>query len=236
MILGPDRTRLSKRHGATSIHEFKVKGYLPEAVINFLSLLSWSSETGDEILSKERLIKEFDFSRMSKSPAIFDMTKLNWMNGCYIRNLDINKLVDLAIPYLKERNIDTEDREKISKILSLIQDSIEYLEQIPEKVETFFQEVIRPSDGQAIALASSDSSQKVYWAFLRYLKNFDHLDAETFRKIMKLVQKETGIMGKDLWMPIRVALTGRIHGPELPKIAEILGKEKCEQFVRSLTD
>lgn len=236
MILGPDRTRLSKRHGATSIHEFKVKGYLPEALINYLSLLSWSSGTGDEILPKERLIEEFDFSRMSKSPAIFDMTKLNWMNGYYIRNLEINKLEDLAIPYLKERNFDTEDREKISKILSLIQESIEYLAQIPEKVEPFFQEVIHPSDGQAIALASRDSSQKIYWAFLRYLLNFDRLDAETFCKIMKLVQKETGIMGKDLWMPIRVALTGTVHGSELPKIAEILGKQKCEKFIKNVTD
>lgn len=236
MILGPDRARFSKRHGATSIHEFQVKGYLPEALINFLSLLSWSSETGDEILPNARLIQEFNFSRMSNSPAIFDITKLDWMNGYYIRNTEINRLVDLAMPYLKGKDVDSENREKITKIISLIRDGVEYLQQIPEKVEPFLQEMVQPTDGQAIALASKESSQKIYWAFVRHLQNFDDIDVETFRKIMKIVQQETGIMGKDLWMPIRVALTGRIHGPELPKIAEILGKEKCEKFVRNLTD
>lgn len=234
MIFGPDRTRLSKRHGATSIHEFKAKGYLPEALINFLSLLSWSSESGDEILSIERLIAEFDFRRMSNSPAIFDTNKLNWMNGHYIRSMGINRLVELAVPFLKAGNIEANDREKLIKIISLIRNGIEYLGQIPEAAAPYFQESVRPADGEAIRLSSKDSSQKVYWAFLRYLQNYDHIDEETFRKIMKQVQKETGVMGKDLWLPIRVALTGELHGPELPKIAEILGKDKCEKFVKNL--
>lgn len=236
MILGPDQTRLSKRHGATSIHEFQAKGYLPEALINFLSLLSWSSETGDEILSIERLIKEFDFERMSKSPAVFDLTKLNWMNGYYIRTMEINKLVDLAEPFLKASNFDTENQEKLTKVVSLIRDGVEYLSQIPEAAEPFFQEMVYPTDGQAIALSSKDSSQKIYWAFLRNLENYNHIDSEIFRMIMKQVQEETGVMGKNLWMPIRVALTGKVHGPELPKVAEILGKEKCERFVKHLLD
>lgn len=236
MILGPDRTRLSKRHGATSVREFRKKGYLPEALINFLSLLSWSSETGEEILSKEQIIKEFDFNRMSHSPAIFDVTKLNWMNGYYIRAVDLEMLFELARPYLEERKIDLSDKNKLLKILRLIRDGIDNLSQIPDLVEPFFEDIVRPADGQAIAVASKDSSQKVYWAFLRYLHNYDHLDADIFRKIMKQVQKETGVMGKDLWMPIRVALTGRLHGPDLSAIAEILGKEKCDKLVRNLTD
>ena len=236
MILGPDRTRLSKRHGATSVGEFKAKGYLPEALINFLSLLSWSSKSEEEFLPIERLVSEFDFSRMSKSPAIFDTIKLNWMNGNYIRGLELDKLIDFAIPFLESAGIDPSDRGKLENIFSLVKDNVEYLERIPELVKPFYQDSIQLTDGQAIALYSKDISQKIYWAFLRYLQNYDHLDAGKFIAIMKQVQKETGIMGKDLWAPIRVALTGQIHGPELPKTAEILGKETCERFVRGLVD
>ncbi len=236
MILGPDRTRLSKRHGATSIDEFKSNGYLPNALINFLSLLSWSSESGDEILSIERLIQEFAFSRMSRSPAIFDIEKLNWMNGCYIRETEVEKLVEYAVPVLNKNNFDTDDRSKVENIMLLIRDSIERLSQIPDKARPFYQDAVQLADGQAIALSSKDSSQKIYWAFLRYLHNYDEINLDTFRTIMKLVQIETGIMGKDLWMPIRVALTGQLHGPDLPKAAVILGKDKCEQFIKSLID
>ncbi len=236
MILGPDRTRLSKRHGAASVGEFKEKGYLPEALVNFLSLLSWSSQSEEELLSIERLISEFDFSRMSKSPAIFDTVKLNWMNSHYIRDLEIAALIDLATPFLESAGIDPSDRDKLENVLSLIKDSIEYFSQIPELVKPFYQDNIQFTDGQAIALYSKDISQKIYWAFLRYLQNYDHLDAGAFIAIMKQVQKETGIMGKNLWAPIRVALTGQLHGPELPKTAEILGKEKCEEFIKGLVD
>ena len=111
-----------------------------------------------------------------------------------------------------------------------------FRKKIPELAKPFYQDSIQFTNGQAIALYSKDTSQKIYWAFLRYLQNYDHLDAGAFIVIMKQVQKETGVMGKDLWAPIRVALTGQMHGPELPKIAEILGKEKCERFVRSLVD
>ncbi|MFQ5709084.1 MAG: glutamate--tRNA ligase [bacterium] len=236
MILGPDRTRLSKRHGATSIDEFRTQGYLPQALVNFLSLLSWSSESGEEILSVEQLIREIDLKRISKSPAIFDVVKLNWMNGLYIRALPADELVELAIPFLKHSKADLSDRKGLTSAISLVKDSLEYLSQIPELVEPFYRERVYPSDGQAIAWSSKDSSQKVYWAFLRNLKNYNYMDAEIFRDIMKQVQQETGLMGKELWVPVRVALTGKIHGPDLPRVAEILGKEKCERFVQNLTD
>ncbi|MCD4665915.1 MAG: glutamate--tRNA ligase, partial [Bacteroidales bacterium] len=129
MILGADRARLSKRHGATSLDQFRNRGYLPEAIINFLSLLSWSSESGDEILSIERLIEEFDFNRISKSAAVFDVEKLNWMNGHYIRHADLDRIVKLAIPYLKQENYPVDDLEKIKKIISAVREKIDYLEQ-----------------------------------------------------------------------------------------------------------
>ncbi len=236
MILGPDRARLSKRHGATSVAEFRERGYLPEALVNFLSLLSWSSESGDEILPVERLIAEFSFERVNKSPAIFDITKFNWMNGHYIRNLELADLLQLAEPYLREAGIDVGDRARLTEILRLVRDAVDSLAELPEQVRPFYRDEVVLTDGEAIAVASRDASQKIYWAFLRYLQNYDTLEADTFRTIMKQVQKETGIMGKELWVPIRVALTGKLHGPDLPAVAAILGRERCEQFVKNLTD
>ncbi|MFQ5675450.1 MAG: glutamate--tRNA ligase [bacterium] len=234
MILGPDRTRLAKRHGATSIQEFREKGYLPEALVNFLSLLSWSSESGDELLSFRRLVDEFDFNRMSKSPAIFDGVKLDWMNGQYIRDLETDRLLEVAKLFLHQAGTDVSDQDKLQNVLSLIKGSLERIDQVVELARPFFEDGIDLSDGQAIALCSKDSSQKIYWAFLRYLDQYGSLTADIFRAIMKQVQKDTGIMGKDLWMPIRVALTGQLHGPELAKVAEIMGKRKCERFIRKL--
>ncbi len=233
MILGSDRTRLSKRHGAISIDYYRYRGYLPEAIINFLSLLSWSSVSGNEILSIEQLIEEFDFKRISKAAAIFDVEKLNWMNGNYIRQYDLGRLTQLAIPYLKQAHYPVGDFESTKKIISLLQNYLDYLDQVIEQAEIFYQNNVSIVDPEGRMIVRKDSSRRIFWSFLRELDTIEKLDVNLFRKIMKTVQKETGIMGKDLWIPIRVALTGKLHGPELPHIAEILGREKCKKFIKS---
>ena len=233
MILGPDKTRLSKRHGANSIEYYRYRGYLPEVIINFLSLLSWSSVSGEEILSIEQLIEQFDFKRISKAAAIFDIEKLNWMNGYYIRQTDLDRLTHLASPYLRQANYPIGNFETTRRIISLLQNYLDHMDQVIEQARIFYQNSVIINDPQARIIIRKDSSRRIFWSFLRELDTIDELDANIFRKIMKTVQKETGVMGKELWMPIRVALTGKLHGPELPHIAEILGKEKCEKFVKS---
>jgi len=232
MILGGDRTRLSKRHGATSLDQYRYRGYLPEVLINFLSLLSWSSESGDEILSVERLIDEFDFSRISKSAAVFDTEKLNWMNGHYIRQTNPDRITHLAIPYFQQSNYPVDDPEKIKKIILILQEKIEFLEQLPAHAAIFFRDKVTVEDAETKSLIRQDSAQKIFWSFLREIGAIENIDRDIFRRIMKTVQNETGIMGKNLWMPIRIALTGEMHGPNLPVVAEILGREKCEQFIK----
>lgn len=233
MILGPDRTRLSKRHGATSIDYYRYRGYLPEVIINFLSLLSWSSISGEEILSIEQLIKEFDFKRISKAAAVFDIEKLNWMNGYYIRQLNVERLTEYAIPYLKQANYSIGDFDHTKKIMALLQNYLDYMDQVVEQAAIFYQHQLSIDDPEARMMIRKDSARKIFWSFLRELDTIEALDANIFRKMMKTVQNETGIMGKDLWVPIRIALTGKIHGPELPHIAEILGREKCRQFIKN---
>jgi glutamyl-tRNA synthetase len=236
MILGPDRERLSKRHGATSVADYAQKGYLPEALVNFLSLLSWSSESGEEILSRERLIKEFNFNRLSPSAAVFDVVKLNWMNGVYIRNMNLHELTNACLPYLQKAGYRLPDHETLQKMIRLVRDGLEHLSQIAEKLEFFFVDEVRITDGAAIGMVQTEAAEKVYWSFLRQLDKYDALTAEAFRELMKVVNKETGVMGRDLWMPIRIALTGQLHGPDLATVVEIFGKEKCREFVQKLVD
>ncbi len=234
MILGADRTRLSKRHGATSLDQYRNKGYLPEALVNFLSLLSWSSESGDEILSIKRLIDEIDLNRISKSAAIFDVEKLNWMNGTYIRQTEPERLTELSIPFLKQNGYPVYDKEKTKNIISILQEKVEYLEQLPEHAAIFFRDKVQIENSEAKAMVRQDSTQKVFWSFLRELEAIEEIDRDIFRRIMKTVQNETGIMGKNLWMPVRIALTGDLHGPDLPMVAEILGRAKCEKFIKQV--
>jgi nondiscriminating glutamyl-tRNA synthetase len=232
MILGPDRQRLSKRHGATSVDAYANQGYLPAALINYLSLLSWSSESGEEILSIERLIKEFDLSRVSHAAAVFDVAKLNWMNGVYIRNLPMEELVDAVAPYLQQAGYELPDRPLLTTMVALVKDGLEFLEQSADKLKLFFVSEPEVTDAEAREVVQRESAQKVFWSFLRGLNEFDKVTVANFRALMKKVQSETGLMGKDLWMPIRVALTGQIHGPELPMVAEIFGKEKCRTLIQ----
>jgi glutamyl-tRNA synthetase len=233
MILGPDRTRLSKRHGATSLDYFIEKGYLPEAIINYLSLLSWSSETGEEILSIERLIEEFDLDRVGRSPAVFDLVKLTWLNGQYVRKLDVDRLTELVLPYLRQApNLEVpEDDQVIRRVVEAVKDKLNILSDIVEVAAAFFQREVEPEDGEAREILKRETSQKVFWSFHRHLEQYDRLDRDLFRQIMKQVGKETGVTGKELWMPIRVALTGQTHGPELPLVAEILDHERCRQLI-----
>ena len=233
MILGQDRERLSKRHGATSVDQYREAGYLPGALVNFLSLLSWSSESGDEILSADRLVREFDFSRVSQSAAVFDVEKLDWMNGMYLRAMDLQRLCELALPFFMNAGYPVRNASGIQSVMSLLQSGVDRLSQIPEKAKLFFQESAAPENAEAEAILKSAETATIGSAFLVKTSGVSAWTAEAFLAIMKEIQKETGIKGKNLWMPIRVMLTGQVHGPELQKIVEIFGLEKCRKFVKT---
>lgn len=124
----------------------------------------------------------------------------------------------------------------LQELLLLLHESVEYLAQFVEKAAFFFAERIHITDGAAIAISQSEASEKVYWSFLRQLEHVEHFTPEVFREMMKTVNKETGVMGKDLWMPIRIALTGALHGPDLPKLAALLGKERVRQMILHIVE
>lgn len=232
MILGPDHTRLSKRHGANSVGEFRESGILPEALVNYLVLLGWSPGDDREILGMEEMIEEFSLSHVAKSAAIFDRAKLIWMNGHYIRKADLEQLVEGCLPYLKQagyisENPSAEEEKKVFAIIATIQDSLDTLSDVTEQAGIFFQ----PASLSAEASQIAEEGKNVIACFAKKLADVKKTDRETFKTLLNQVQAETGIRGKNLFMPVRVALTGQTHGPDLAAIFEIIGKaELCNRL------
>ena len=226
MITGMDGNRLSKRDGAVSVKEYREMGILPETLVNFLSLLNWSSPSGKEILSIDRLIDEFDFSRVSKSPAAFDIKKLLWMNGIYIRNYDKDKLVELAVPYLPDVNIET-----LFNIVDTISDNIDRLDQIPEKAEIFLTDNVKFDENVDRSLLENQESKDLLLQVLNGIDEIMDFSEEKLTKFLKSLLKESKIDTKKFLMILRLALTGSEQGPDIVKVMKVLGKEKCKRFL-----
>ncbi len=235
MILGKDRSKLSKRHGSTSVREFKEKGYLPEAFTNFLALLGWYPKDGKEILSMEELIERFDIKDVNSAPAVFDTTKLNWMNQVYIRNYPIEKLTDLIIPYLQKAgyNINNFDRKWLEKVVEITREYFTVLSDAPEYMEVFLKDEFNFEEKALNFMKESENRLKVVEELLKTLESQEEeITEETFKKTVKQVGKTLNVKGKELFMPIRIALTGKMSGVEVPILAETLGKERVIKRLR----
>jgi len=215
MILGPDGSKLSKRHGATSVEEFKARGYLPEALVNFLALLGWSHPEGKEILTKEELIGSFSLERLVKNPAIFNPDKLRWMNSEHIRMKDTKELVKLAKTFIN-RDV---DEAYLEKVIVAVKDRIEELSQLPELTDFFFE---RPN----VSIEKTPEAVETYKALLEELQKVEVWNKENVYASFKTAMKNAKLKGKDFYMTLRLILTGKNEGPELIDILEILGKEE----------
>lgn len=228
MILGPDAKKLSKRHGATSVEEFKERGYLPQAVVNFLALLGWSHPEGKEIMSLEELINAFSLDRLGKNPAIFDPQKLKWMNAEHFRHLSDEEMLEVSKPYLekfvKEEEIN-ERKDWFVRLLKTIKDRVEELSQIPDLVEFFF---VEPE----IKAELSDEVKQVYSELVKEIENIEIWDEKNIYQAFKNAMKKGKVKGKDFYMNLRIVLTGREEGPELIDIVYLLGKENIVKRIR----
>jgi glutamyl-tRNA synthetase/nondiscriminating glutamyl-tRNA synthetase len=228
-ILGPDRARLSKRHGATSMESFREMGILPEALRNYLALLGWSPADGKtEILSTDELIRQFSLDHITKSPAVFDNDKLNWLNRHYMKESAPRRLAELAAEVLERAgrigaNPGPEVLAWIELVLGAVLKNISLLSELPEATRVVFD-----FDAPHFVAAQEFQEMLAQPAAIGLLKSFvpkilaeDGIAYERFREITKAVQKETGTKGKDLFHPIRMAVTGAGSGPELEKLIPI---------------
>ena len=228
IILGEDRTKLSKRHGAVSVRALKDDGFISEAVFNYLSLLGWHPKEEKEILSKEEIIKQFRIEDVNKSPAIFDRTKLRWMNGVYIREiLDLDDLTKRAIPFFEGFGYKA-DYEFYKKVMSAIRDSIETLMEIKERAKVFFVDEFPYTEEIVNEVKSDENVYKVVEIFYNKIKNLSAITKEDFKNITKEIQKEYGYKGKALFHPIRIALTGEPSGVGLDLLVEVIGIERVK--------
>ena len=233
-ILNKEKKTLSKRHGALSVKHYREEGYIPEALVNYLSLLSWSSESGDDILSRERIVKEFSFARMSSSSAVFDDDKLLWMNGQYIRALKSEDLLNLSLPILENSGYTTQNLEKTTKILEAVKGNLTKMSDLPQYVGLFYKSEVEPDGAAERELIEKEESKQVFNNFINGVEKYNEISADDFKEIMKQVQNDTGIKGKNLWMPVRIALTGQSHGPELPMLIEFFGKEEVVSRIKKV--
>jgi glutamyl-tRNA synthetase/nondiscriminating glutamyl-tRNA synthetase len=228
IILGEDRTKLSKRHGAVSVRALKDDGFISEAVFNYLSLLGWHPKEEKEVLSKEEIIKQFRIEDVNKSPAIFDRTKLRWMNGVYIREiLDLDDLTKRAIPFFEGFGYKA-DYEFYKKVMSAIRDSIETLMEIKERAKVFFVDEFPYTEEIVNEVKSDENVYKVVEIFYNKIKNLSAITKEDFKNITKEIQKEYGYKGKALFHPIRIALTGEPSGVGLDLLVEVIGIERVK--------
>jgi glutamyl-tRNA synthetase/nondiscriminating glutamyl-tRNA synthetase len=230
-ILGSDRERLSKRHGATSIANFREMGVLPEALVNYLALLGWAPTGGThEIFSPQELIKEFSLQRVTPSPAVFDMEKLYWLNRHYIKESPPERIEKLAQPFfISVALIPTDPCIRVAawlgKVVALLGPSVDKLEQLPERAELIFRydaaSAVAAPDNAEVLAASKTSD--VLAAFAAQVEGDPApMTPERFKAIMNEVQAKTGAKGKDLFHPVRIALTGSHSGPEFDKLIPIL--------------
>jgi nondiscriminating glutamyl-tRNA synthetase len=233
LLLNPDKTKLSKRQGDVAVEDYLAKGYLREALINFMAFLGWNPGEGEteEIFSIEQLIEKFSLERIQVSGAVFNVEKLDWMNNHYIKEYDIDKLTELALPFFEKAGLDVSDREKVKEILDTVRVYLNKLDEIPEHIKMFYQDEISV-DGKQKEILEEETSKTVFKALADKLEAVNAIEPELFKEKVKEVQTETGIKGKQLFKPIRIALSGTEDGPELPKIAAILGKDKVVKFLR----
>lgn len=231
LIVNEERKKLSKRDESIIqfIEQYADLGYLPEAMFNFIALLGWSPKGEEEIFSKEQFIEIFDPERLSTSPAVFDSNKLKWMNNQYIKNTPVEKVIDLALPHLieagkVEENMSEEKREWVHSLIALYKDQLSYGQEIVELTELFFREDIDYSESDLNVL-NEEHVHDLLSHFMTELKQLESFTPEKIKSAIKATQKATGQKGKKLFMPIRVAVTGQQHGPELPNAISLLGQE-----------
>jgi glutamyl-tRNA synthetase len=222
-VLGTDGKKLSKRHGAQSVEDFREEGYIPDALVNFLARLGWAYDDKTEVFSREELLRVFSLDRVSSSPAVFDYEKLAWLNGVHLRNLPPDEYADSVITYLREQAVEW-DEELVRRAAPLVQEKIEVLSQFPDYVRFLFEEVSPdPSllDGQVVDAAAET------------LAELEPFDADTIESALRGLAERLELKPREAFQPIRVAVTGSKISPGLFESIELLGREKSVDRLRA---
>ncbi len=232
MILGSDRSKLSKRHGTVSITEYREQGYLPEAMVNFLALLGWSLDDKTELMSCDELVQNFSLERVSRTAAIFNRDKLNWMNGVYIRSLTLEDFTQQALPFL-DKGLPPEVKRPLSvdyirQIMPLIQERARTLAEVTDLAQFFFVEELTYKPDLLIGKnMNQELATKALEVGQQKLKQLEKFDTESLETVLRPLAVELGLKTGQLFGTLRVATTGRTAAPPLFQTMAVLGKERC---------
>lgn len=235
MILAPDRSKLSKRHGATAVSDFIKQGYLTEALLNFVALLGWAPSDAQEIKNVDEIAADFRINEVSSSNSIFEYEKLNWMNGQYIKKMDISKLTDLALPFLNMYDTSKYSREKLERIIEVTREPITLLADLENDTQYFFE---KPKYDEVREILDGDVAKLVLPKFLEEVQNYDFNNEEEIHDklgdLRTFFKENQGFKPKETMWAIRSALTGRTRGADMVATIQILGKEEIIERLKSI--
>ncbi len=233
MIMGQDHTRLSKRHGATSVLEYKKMGYIPEALVNYIAHLGWSSGDEREIFSKDELIKEFSLDKISKHAAVFSMDKLDWFNGEYLKNVSIDSLTKMLLPFLKEANYIKKEEglslvknEYIKEVIKLMLGRFRNFSQFIDYADYFFVDKINIEPQAFQSVLNKEGVSGILQTLKENLSALECWDEESIENAVREVASSLQIKGGQTIHPTRVALSGKKVGPGLFELMVVLGRDK----------
>ncbi|GBF23513.1 glutamyl-tRNA synthetase [Candidatus Gastranaerophilus sp. (ex Termes propinquus)] len=229
MILAPDRSKLSKRHGATAVSDFVEKGYLPEALLNFTALLGWAPSDGVEIKSVDEIVQDFRIDELSSSNSVFEYDKLNWMNGQYIKKKNVKELTDLILPYLKEYDLEEYSRAKLERMVEITREPLSVLSEITDDAAYFFGRTVNLCEVEEVI--NSSTSQDVIQKALKDADSWDFDSEEAIHESLAGLRehfKPLGVKPKDVMWTVRAALTGRTKGADISATIYLLGKDKVK--------
>jgi glutamyl-tRNA synthetase len=227
LLLNEDRSKMSKRSGDTAAEDYRAKGYLPDALVNFLALLGWNPGDDQELFTRAELIEKFSIERVGKAGSVFDRKKLDWMNQVYIGRLPPEALFEALRPYLARTPYAGEDEATLRRICRTVQPSLVTLADIERQLPYFFRPDDAPLAPDVAQGLAADEARTVVAAFRDKLAAQDHLDEAVFKSVMKEVQQSTKVKGKGLWGPVRWAITLEAEGPDLAQVAAVLGRERA---------
>ncbi|MGI5892313.1 MAG: glutamate--tRNA ligase [Bacillota bacterium] len=221
LILGEDRSKMSKRHGSVSVTNYQNEGYLPQALINFLALLGWTPAKEQEFLTLSQLEGEFSLERVSKSPAVFDINKLRWLNGQYLRKLPIEEIAQGIKPYLS----DDWSKEKLLLLAETLNNHLETFSDVKKYLALIEGDQVIIENDESRQVLQGEQVPALLSLFRQKITQLQEMDAAAVKGIIKSCGKELSIKGAALFMPLRVALTGCQHGPDLDKLVALMGKD-----------
>jgi nondiscriminating glutamyl-tRNA synthetase len=225
LILNPDKSKLSKRQGDVATEDFLKKGFLPEALLNFIALLGWHPAGDRELFTLDELVQQFSLKRLTKAGSVFDIEKLKWMNSHYLKTLETGYIAIKAKSYFEEAGFDTTDEAKFEQIVEFAKERAVTLADLPVLAKPFYTKLEFVEEDKE--LIETEMSQNVYNFWSENLGKISDVNDASINALLHQTTEATGAKGKNLYFPIRLALFGSIHGPELPMIIDILGVEKC---------